>query len=902
MLRCVGQELDECCVVVIGGPTLAGSAVEWTLESRLSVVDCVSPRTSERLVDAACRHCWLCVCLTQPLIAISVAHCVCAASFFTSQQPTGRKQDRARGNVAASPSTTSGVVLSRTPHTLTRSLVDSPLDAVVATNMTPPVAASLRLSRRLIASGPLLTSRPLSTLTATISAGTVAIAIARQCRRPLTLPQSSLLSCGRCRRLSSAVSSSRSLSTLKAADHITPIEQLEASLVSQLPSASQRLSPSAPLSSASTLPVVLQLVDVYLAQHKYGEAERLLWRLCDEQTGGGGTAVGESQSEGASQDERTVDAIHTLYRLLQVREGAVRASVSGDSATSRVSRVDGSTSGHSSGSTEPMDVIVMLDELLDRYHSLTASTTSTVGGSTGVVLDSKTNIQFIQALTIAYKECGERSKAEQIVRSTLLCDEKRSEATIVRGGESDVHVEDARRYRYAVAHYFLGVAAYNPPSPEAAQSERRTAGHGRNDGELKQYDWSESEVAWNRTLAYLNPFMTRLSSTHSAASLASVIADPDSVTLHLLRLWVATEDNLSEAQFTNGQREAGMAALRRSIDTMAALLPSHDSDLLRSRCRLIARLLTAEDQVSEAQRECAAMVSIDPSLLSVGFMSDVDELARSFSRAGDFQYAARLFQLSIAVRELAADVTLVAQTGTSARYNDLGHCELQLRQYAAAEQHLRRSMELEAVLGSTDRSFAITIHNLGAALQGQQRYDEAARELQRARQLYETMYESEQQPSSRSLQVREAARGKLASALGQCYERMKRWTDSVAEHKRAVDIKQRALGDHPITVASLNELGLVLMRSDAEREAVGVFSRLTEMVERIYGAEHSLAAEGLHWQAMAEGGAGQMMDAVSHARQAVLRAERLHALGAMEQLKLDAMKKTLASLLRAVGG
>ena len=606
---------------------------------------------------------------------------------------------------------------------------------------------------------------------------------------------------------------------------------------------------------------------------------KLLWRLCDEQTQGGGSNSAAVDKREKSAEE-TLNAIHTLYNIIQVREAAVQKSVSG--------------SGSSSSSTTPAAVIVMLDELIDRYHTLTAESSTTTGSSnSSAVLNHQTTIQFIQALTVAYSECGERDKAKRIVRSTLLCDEK--EHVDRHGGEGLVELENGTRYRHAIAHYFLGIAAYKPHPPE----------HG-------QYEWSESHLAWKQALACLNPFIARLSSTHNVASLAATLESRDSLTLLMLRLWVATADNLSEAQWTSGKKETAMATLRHSIDIVSGLLPSHNSDLLRSRHRLITRLLSTADSVAEALKECAYILSLEPRLLSTDSASSLDELAQSLFRLRHFQYAAHFFQHSIAVREEAAsaatplnddtaeNVTLASALTTAARYNDLGWCEIQLDQYKSAEEHFRRSIELtEATMGKSHPECAVSVHNLSFALMRQQRFEEAEIELQRARKLYESKFEIEQPTPSSSLVDRDAVRGKLASLLGQCYAKMKRWTDSVAEYERAVACTQRAMGDHPSVAASLFDLGHTLLQSGAHTEAVSTFQRMKETAERLYGAEHSMSTKALHWLAVAESAAGRLVDAVSHSRLAVARGERLHAVGKMQLDTLDNMKAMLTAILRA---
>ena len=652
------------------------------------------------------------------------------------------------------------------------------------------------------------------------------------------------------------------------------LQQLEASLVSQLPSSS-----SPPLSSC--LPVVRQLLDVYLAQFKHADAERLLWRLCDEQTRGGTAST--TGAVGEKRDEEAIDALRTMASLLSVR----RAAAAGPAATA-------------AASTTADEATAVLDDLLDRYNTLTAS-------ASRAVMDHPAHVTFVAAFARAYIDEGDSNKAQRILRSALLYDEKAEKGSMKQEAELD----DGGRLRYATAYNFLGIAAYSPPEHVHSDACQHGHGHGHEHGhdELRQYDWSESEEQWERALAYLRPFVARLSSSHTAADVAAVFT-PDSVPLHLLRTYTMTEDNISQAQYASGKQQQAVATLQRSIAALFGLLPSHHPELLRMRHRLI-RLHLAADGVSEAQKECEPILSLDHRLLSLELTSSLDDLAEAFFRLRHYQYAARLFRQCIAVREAAAVAATAAESSgeavseasgtvgdliTASRLNDLAMCELKLNSHAAAEEHLRRSIAMkESILGPDHWECAVSVHNLGAALMGQRRYDEAERELQRARRLYQSKYERELSTDK----DRDAVQAIVASHLGQCYALMERWSDSVAEYERAVAIKQRSLGDHPSVAMDLTQLGGVLLQAGQSTEAVLVFERVKEMAERLYGDEHTNVAVALHWLAMAEGRAGRLDEALKHARQAVAQAERLHAAGTIQLSTVEVMKKNLTEQLAA---
>ena len=653
----------------------------------------------------------------------------------------------------------------------------------------------------------------------------------------------------------------------------TTLQQLEASLTSQLSSAA--------LSAPSTLPIVRRLLDVYLAQHKHAEAEALLWRLCDEQTRGGtATATGEPRK-----DDDTLDAIRTMASIVSVKR-----------ATS---------SSHSASATTGV-----LHDLLDRYHTLTASSSS-------AVFDHPAHSSFVASLARQYIDEGDSQKAERVLRSALLFDEPVEGSS---GGSGTAELGEGRRLRYATAYNFLGIAAYSPPVHVHSEACAHGHGHAHEDEQLKQYDWSTSEQRWQKALSYLDPFIAHLSSAHRPASQAAVFT-PDSPSLHLLRTYAMTEDNRSQAQFTSGKEDEAVATLQRSINALAALLPPHHTELLRVRHQLI-RLLLAANNVSQAQKECEPILSLDHRSLSLELTASLDDLADSLFRLKQYQTAARLFQQCIAVREAAAPVITAQRSDgsesegggeasgavgdlvTASRYNDLAMCELKLNNHTAAEQHLRRAIAIkESVLGADHSDCAVSVHNLGAALMGLKRYDEAEAELQRARRLYDAKY-AQQQASAGQERDREAVQGIVSTHLGQCYSLMERWADSVAEYRRAVSTKQRAMGDHPSVAMDMTQLGSVLLRAGQHAEAVEAFEAVLAMAERLYGTKQPTVAVGvaLHWLSTAEARAGRPREAVNHARQAVLQGELLLASGAIQLSTLEVMKGNLTEQLRASDG
>ena len=664
------------------------------------------------------------------------------------------------------------------------------------------------------------------------------------------------------------------------------LHELESSLIAQLPS-------SAPLSSSSLLPVVRQLLDVYMSQHKYDDAERLLWRLCDEQTRSGAAsasvlaAASGEEKKASDVEEETVEAIRTMAHIVNVRRTAA----------------DAAHSSGSSGSSSTAAEISALDDLVDRHNTLTAS------ASSGVV-DHPANITFVANIARAYIDADDRSKAERVLRSALLFDESDSQQ---QQQGSSTQLEDGRRLRYATAYNFLGIAAYNPPE-HVHSSACATHGHDHADDELGQYDWTESSKRWERSLALLTPFVARLASEQNAERRAALFV-PDSVPLHLLRTYAMVEDNLTHAQHTAGKETEAVSTLQRSIATLSSMLPAHHVELVRVRHQLIALHLSSNN-VAAAQKECEPILSTDHRLLSLELSPLLDHLAQSFFRLRHFQYAARLFQHCIALREAAVASPVVdgaevdEATGTeaagmtdlttAARLNDLAMCELKLNNHAAAEDHLRRSIAIkDRVLGVDHWEGAVSVHNLGTALMGQRKYTEAEVELQRAKKLYQAKYAA--QPNS-SEKDREAAQAIVSSHLGQCYALMEQWTDSIVQYQAAIETKQRALGDHPSVAMDLTQLGGVLIQAGSYVDAVSAYERVRDMAQRMYGAEHTNVAVALHWLSVAEARAGRLSDAVSHAREAVAQGERMQAAGSMQRTTLDVMKNNLAEQMSAAGG
>ena len=640
------------------------------------------------------------------------------------------------------------------------------------------------------------------------------------------------------------------------------------------------------------LPVVRQLLDVYLSQHKYEAAERLLWRLCDEQTRAGAasasslaaaaSAAGEEKTTG-DVEAATVEAIRTMAHIVNVRRSAADAAASSAHAA-------GSHS-HSHSHSAAADLSV-LDDLADRYTTLTASASS-------AVVDQPANATFVANLARAYIDAGNRSKAERLLRSALLFDERDQQQQQQQGAEKSAQLEDARRLRYATAYNFLGIAAYSPPE----HVHSAACAHGHSHDELHNYDWAESSKHWQRALALLTPFVARLASEHNAESRAALFV-PDSVAVHLVRTYAMVEDNITHAQHTSGKEAEAVQTLQRSIATLSSMLPPHHTELLRVRHQLITLHLSSNN-VPAAQKECEPILNTDHRLLSLEVSPLLDHLAQSFFRLKHYQYAARLFQHCIAVREAAAVAPVAEGAGeadssdanstdltTAARLNDLAMCELKQNNHAAAEDHLRRSLAIkDRVLGHNHWESAVSVHNLGTALMGQHKYAEAEVELQRAKKLYTAKYAA--LPAS-SEKDREAVQAIVSSHLGQCYALMEQWTDSIIAYQEAVDVKQRALGDHPSVAMDLTQLGGVLIQAGSYADAVSTYERVRDMAERMYGAEHTNVAVALHWLSVAEGRAGRVDEAVAHAQQAVKQGEHLHAAGSMQRTTLDVMKKNLA--------
>ena len=667
----------------------------------------------------------------------------------------------------------------------------------------------------------------------------------------------------------------------------TAAQLLESSLEAQLSAAAEAAAAHNPSSSVplsfppSSLPLVRQLLDVYTSQHRYEEAERLLWRLCDEQTRGGATTTAADGSGEKKSDEDTVEALRTMAAILGMRRlAAERAAQRAETAA-----------GSSSSSSD----VGVADDLFDRYTTLTAAAAS-------AVIDHPINGRFITALARIHVDSGDAAKAERVLRSALLFDEQ----THTQTQPAIAQLSEGGRLRHAVAYNFLGLVAYDPP-PAHVHSEACSDGHHHHhhhdDQAQRNYDWSESERRWRRALELLDPVVARLTSSNKSPAATSALFTPDSLALHALQTYTRTEDNLADALQSSGREEEAIATLQRYIAALSAMMPSHNSELIHVRHNL-AILHLSSGNAAAAQKECEPILALDPQLLSPDQSPLLTHLGHAFFDAHHPQHAARVFQLCVSSRDAAATTAVsgAATTGnggsgnegdvdlvTAARLNDLAMCELRLRNHAAAEQHLRRCVAIkDRVLGADHWESAVSVHNLGTALMALRRYEDAEAQLQRAAALYEAKYAHAPQHDG----ARETALGVLAAHLGQCYALMERWTDAVVAYERAVDMKTRALGDHASVAMDLTQMGGALLRAGAYTDAVSAYERVRAMAERLHGAEDTNVAVALHWQAVAEGRVGRRDAAVQHSRQAVELGERLHAAGSMKLNTLEVLRRS----------
>lgn len=175
------------------------------------------------------------------------------------------------------------------------------------------------------------------------------------------------------------------------------------------------------------------------------------------------------------------------------------------------------------------------------------------------------------------------------------------------------------------------------------------------------------------------------------------------------------------------------------------------------------------------------------------------------------------------------DYPLLAQQSASRLGYIVGHRlaspeeGLRWAQTAVAEAQRMGSGSIEADARET-MAIVLTMHG---------RYDDAAKEQRRAIELLEQAHAADPE------EVTELELADSYDALGNMVEEQGLVEESVALHRRALEIQERDLGPRHLDVATtLNNLSSALTDLDQDAEAIALLERALEIRERVLGPDH----------------------------------------------------------------
>ena len=433
-----------------------------------------------------------------------------------------------------------------------------------------------------------------------------------------------------------------------------------------------------------------QLASVYLSLRQFDEAKRLLWRLCDEQTG---TKAKAGQDEAA-----VVETVRTMASIVNVMRVAGLQSATDTAA---------------------------LDDLVDRYATVVAT-----GAAQAAVIDHPTLIHFVASVARCYVDMQEPQKAVRLIRSQLTFDE--AEAVDSAKQEQQPGMQRLTDGRGPALCHGLQLPRHSRVSAAGARPHGRVCahdhGHSHHHHDVASYDWKESRHYWQRALAYCTPLIIALSSPTAAASAelpssaASSLFTADSVPLHLLRCYSMTQDNVAQALYRADKADEALSVMKESIDLMSSLLPPHHPDIVRSRQQYI-NVLTHPPAVRcpSPARGAARTRPTRAGARAVGRVRRPRRSACSRRGSGREPHASSRSASTSASRVALMDAgwtrppTPRTTSSPPRAYNDLAMCELRLKEYHNAEKHLRTSIRMkERLLGSEHHDLAVSVSQPGA--------------------------------------------------------------------------------------------------------------------------------------------------------------------------------------------
>jgi serine/threonine protein kinase/tetratricopeptide (TPR) repeat protein len=258
----------------------------------------------------------------------------------------------------------------------------------------------------------------------------------------------------------------------------------------------------------------------------------------------------------------------------------------------------------------------------------------------------------------------------------------------------------------------------------------------------------------------------------------------------------------------------------------------------------------------------------------------------------------------------------------------LGHTHRELGEYAAAEPHLQRALELRRkALGEEHEATGEAMNQLGLLYWRQGRLEQAeplyrgalaiatralgpdhratlAYEMNlavlfRAQGRYkeaEPLYEHNLEAKQRTLGAEHPDTLNTMSGLGNHFQETGRYEKAEALHRQALETKRRTLGEKsPSTVAEMNNLGNDLALLGRYEEAAQLMQRTLELKMDLYGADHPSTLNSVNNLAELRDVLGHDAEAEPLHRQAL--DGRTRALGSRHAVTLQSMERLAATLV-----
>jgi CHAT domain-containing protein/tetratricopeptide (TPR) repeat protein len=321
-------------------------------------------------------------------------------------------------------------------------------------------------------------------------------------------------------------------------------------------------------------------------------------------------------------------------------------------------------------------------------------------------------------------------------------------------------------------------------------------------------------------------------------------------------------NNVGFVQRLLGRREAAEQHLQEAV-AIYAIRSSPEEEPYRLAIESLFEIYAARGNVDGARGIASETLAKLPPHGSKTALRLLDRLARLEQRAGRYTEARRHAAAALDRAGDAKDLDKVDAL------NNLAQAERALADYAAAEQHYKRAIEVLDTLGDAANS-GILLDNLAVMLSEIGRLDEAERLNKRALQLieqalgrdhpevgnaaanfgmllYQARRDAEAEPLlRRGLTIAEAQSPQDNARIAVITDNLSALLRRTGRLEEALRYCQRALGlfeatlppDHPSRATTLNNLGSILNQLGRYAEAEGPLRRSLDSVQAQFGAGH----------------------------------------------------------------